>query len=384
MTKLIKLFAFIFSFTIYNNGKSQNLVPNPSFEEFVDFSVDSEINWHKVQSSDTPDYFNFNPNSPSNCIFNKYMGNITPRNGYGFVGIFCYRVSSIRSIRNVREFIESPLLFTLKKDSLYKIELSVRLDIESNIAIKNFGIYFSDGLCSKNQNFKPLFVIPQVEFNSVFLDSTDSWITLQALYKASGNEVTIVLGNFRTDRKTYDKNVFFRKERGKRYKWDLVDNELAAYYYLDDINVQKIQLNQRKNVKNWGNKDTLSLDSLYNINTIEIDSSITLKNIIFEFNKSDLLPQSYIELSRLKYLMEQNPNIRIKLEGHTDNVGGYKFNLKLSVERAEAVVAYLINEGIDPSRIEYAGYSYSKPLVSNDTDEGRQINRRVVFKIISK
>ena len=382
--RLIILFLYSICIGVYSNVKAQNLIENYSFEKFIDFSNNNNSNWHKVQKSDTPDYFNLSTDAPHNSIFKKYMGNVSPKSGDGFVGIFCYRVSSIRGIKNIREFIESPLLHTMEKDSMYKIELSLRLDIESNLAIKNIGIHFSNELCSQDRKFKPLFVKPQVEFNSVLLDSTSNWITLQALYKANGSEKNIIIGNFRSDRKTFKKDIFFRKEKKKRYKWDLVDNEKAAYYYIDDVIVQKVHLPQKLTAKIEEDDHTLALDSLFNINEIEADSAIILKNIVFEFNKSDLLPQSYTELNKLKQLMEANPDIRIKLEGHTDDVGGYDFNLKLSIKRVEAVTAYLVNKGINPSRIEYAGYSYSKPLTSNATEEGRQTNRRVAFKILKK
>jgi OOP family OmpA-OmpF porin len=174
-----------------------------------------------------------------------------------------------------------------------------------------------------------------------------------------------------------------QKVQGKKEKWDLIKNEKSAYYYVDDVVVQKVTIARNQPVLDH-EKNEQSNDTLFKINEITIDSSIVLKNIIFEFNKSDLLPESYYEINKLYKLMTSNPNIRIKLEGHTDNIGGYDFNLKLSIRRVESVTTYLINKGIDPNRIEFAGYSYSFPLESNQTEEGRKINRRVTFKIIQK
>jgi outer membrane protein OmpA-like peptidoglycan-associated protein len=115
-----------------------------------------------------------------------------------------------------------------------------------------------------------------------------------------------------------------------------------------------------------------------------LDSTIILKNIFFEFNKADLLPASFNELQKLHDLMVKNATLKIKIEGHTDNHGNYEFNLQLSKKRAESVVLYLINKGISSDRMESAGFSYAIPVASNDTPEGRQLNRRVAFKIISK
>ncbi len=382
---LVKSIYIIFIITIcFINADAQNLVPNPSFENYVDFSKFDDLNWHKVQTTDTPDYFNFSVENPSNSIYNKYMGNISPHSGDGFVGIFCYRNSSVRGIKNIREFIENKLITNLEKDSLYKIELSLRLDIESNLALKNFSVLFSKQSEYQSSNFKPFSQTLLVEFNSVWLDSTSNWVTLQALYKAQGNENYILLGNFKNDVHSQKKHVFYKKERKKRYKWDLLEKELASYYYIDDVKVEMIPAKHKK--PDILQKDTFiqKPDSLFNIDQLEIDSAVVLRNINFEFNKSDLLPESFPELNKLQVLLKDNPGVRIMLEGHTDNVGGYDFNLKLSVERVESVVEYLINQGIDPGRMEYAGYSYSKPLVSNSTEEGRKKNRRVTFKIISK
>jgi OOP family OmpA-OmpF porin len=378
---LVRLFLACFVYIIFHcNTRAQNLVINSSFEEFVDFSIVDISKWHRVQESDTPDYFNFSAVNPHNNIYNKYMGNIAPKSGDGFVGIFCYRASKFRNIKNVREFIEAPLKGTLEKDSLYRIQLSLRLDTESTIAIKNFGIYFSNSSYGITQAIKPLDIDPQVEFNSQIIENTDHWVTFHSLFKAKGGESNIVLGNFKSDRKTSKRRINIPKERRKRYKWDLVEDERASYYYIDDIIVEKIHIR----FKASPDLDQVIFDTLLIIDEIEVDSAIVLENIQFEFNSSELLQQSYIDLKRLKEFLDNNPLLRIKLEGHTDNVGGYDFNLKLSRERVEAVVAYLIEKGIESSRLEYAGYSYLKPLATNETKEGRQVNRRVTFKIISK
>ena len=82
--------------------------------------------------------------------------------------------------------------------------------------------------------------------------------------------------------------------------------------------------------------------------------------------------------------MITNPGIRIKLEGHTDYVGGYLFNLQLSLKRVESVAGYLIEKGINADRLEFAGYSYTIPIATNQTEEGRRLNRRVAFKLLEK
>ena len=91
------------------------------------------------------------------------------------------------------------------------------------------------------------------------------------------------------------------------------------------------------------------------------------------------------ELDRLAKLLEQNPKIRIEISSHTDNVGSAAYNQKLSTNRALSVVNYLVDKkGIDKDRLEYKGYGFDDPIAPNDTDQGRQLNRRTEFKILSK
>lgn len=115
---------------------------------------------------------------------------------------------------------------------------------------------------------------------------------------------------------------------------------------------------------------------------LEVGSTIRLNNIFFDLGKSTLRPESYPELDRLAGLMTQNSKMQIELSGHTDNVGSDEANLKLSDDRARAVTDYLISLKIDAGRIQAKGYGETKPVATNDTEEGRQLNRRVEFTIL--
>ena len=117
---------------------------------------------------------------------------------------------------------------------------------------------------------------------------------------------------------------------------------------------------------------------------IEVNASVVLKNIFFDFNKYDLEPQSQAELDRVVQLLQENPTVKIQLEGHTDNIGSAADNLKLSENRAKAVVSYLISKGIDSKRLVAKGYGATQPIADNNTDEGRAQNRRTELKIVSK
>jgi len=116
---------------------------------------------------------------------------------------------------------------------------------------------------------------------------------------------------------------------------------------------------------------------------VKVGSKMVLKNIFFDFDKATIRQESISELTRLINLLNQYPNIRVEISGHTDNKGSLEYNTTLSQSRAKSVVDYLVNNGISSSRLEYKGYAFKNPVTTNDTEEGRQMNRRVEFKIIS-
>jgi len=115
---------------------------------------------------------------------------------------------------------------------------------------------------------------------------------------------------------------------------------------------------------------------------IQVGTTIILKNIFFDYNKSTLKPESYAELDRVAEILSKQPNLKIEISGHTDNQGSLKYNTDLSESRAKTVVDYLIGKGISENRLTYKGYAYEKPIATNDTEEGRSANRRVEFKIL--
>lgn len=116
---------------------------------------------------------------------------------------------------------------------------------------------------------------------------------------------------------------------------------------------------------------------------IEEEAVVRLNNVFFDFNKAILKPESFPELDRVVSLMNERPALTIEVDGHTDNIGTNDYNQKLSEKRAGAVKAYLITKGIDASRMDAKGFGETRPLVSNDDEiDGREINRRVEFKIL--
>ena len=118
------------------------------------------------------------------------------------------------------------------------------------------------------------------------------------------------------------------------------------------------------------------------LHKIEVGKMVVLKNIFFETNKFDLLPESKAELQEMISFLNSNPTVSIEIGGHTDNVGDEKANKTLSENRANTVYKYLISNKINPSRLTYKGYGESSPMAENTSEDGRQKNRRTEFKIV--
>lgn len=117
---------------------------------------------------------------------------------------------------------------------------------------------------------------------------------------------------------------------------------------------------------------------------IAVGNKIILNNIFFEYNKATLSSDSFHELENLFSLLKESPTLRMEISGHTDGKGSAAGNLTLSQERANSVVAWLVGKGISPDRLVAKGYGLTRPIASNDTEEGRKQNRRTEFEILSK
>jgi outer membrane protein OmpA-like peptidoglycan-associated protein len=115
---------------------------------------------------------------------------------------------------------------------------------------------------------------------------------------------------------------------------------------------------------------------------IQKNQTMVLNNILFDFDKATLKPESYIELEKLYKFLSENPNLIIEIGGHTDNIGTKEYNQILSEKRAKAVYDYLISKNINANRLKYKGYGDTMPIADNSTEEGRQLNRRTEIKIL--
>lgn len=185
-----------------------------------------------------------------------------------------------------------------------------------------------------------------------------------ALYKVQKDGSEHLLKATTTDNKG---EYNFQLEQGLNYK---VSIEKNGYF------TKKMEISTEKILKS----DTLNLDVA--IKPIP-KGAIVISNIYYETAKAELKPESKASLDKeLVKLLQDNPQLIIEIGSHTDDVGSNEYNQKLSQQRAESVVNYLIGKGIPKERMLARGYGESKPIAPNTTPEGRQKNRRTEFKII--
>jgi outer membrane protein OmpA-like peptidoglycan-associated protein len=116
---------------------------------------------------------------------------------------------------------------------------------------------------------------------------------------------------------------------------------------------------------------------------IEANAKVILKNVFFDTKKTDLKPQSIAELDNVVKLMNENPNMKVLISGYTDNVGKPADNLILSKGRAVSVVNYLLFKGVQKDRLSYKGFGETNPIATNDTEQGRALNRRTELSVVS-
>jgi outer membrane protein OmpA-like peptidoglycan-associated protein len=250
----------------------------------------------------------------------------------------------------------------------YQMELSVGKNHELEIQVPNYEPYiFTFDLSSAilfNEFERDVELEPsktQFEINIADME-TDEAI----------NEVEIVITNLEKN-ETIVKKV--RKDENGKFVVDL----RAGDKYEIDVNGPKgyAFYNTKVDMSDTENK---KLD--VKLKPLKAKTKLVLNDITFETNSADLNTSSYEELDRVIKLLIDNPEIKIEISAHSDNVGSVAYNMKLSSKRAQSVVDYLISGQLPLERLIAKGYGESMPVASNDSEENRAKNRRVELKII--
>ncbi len=201
----------------------------------------------------------------------------------------------------------------------------------------------------------------------------------------------------------YVKGVVTDSKTGKFLKakielFDITKNEIVSLVESDSVSGKYLMvLTEGSEYALYANKQgylfkSLGFDYMENtdLEPLTVDISLdpalkgsvaVLKNIFFDVDKYDLKEKSVTELEKVIRFLKENPAIRIEISGHTDNTGNSSYNQQLSEKRAKSVYTYLLNHGIDQKHLTSRGYGPANPVSSNDTEAGRQLNRRIEFRV---
>ncbi|MBI5916640.1 MAG: OmpA family protein [Bacteroidetes bacterium] len=344
-------------------GEPENIIPNPSFELYAS----PPIGWFykgehyttvmKYWSSATnasPDVFGPKVRVPAHWE-EKGFGKQQPHTGLSMSGITVYGCGQGKP--HCREYIQIQLSEPLVLGQSYLAEMWVS-HLPKSLRTNNLGFYFSrekteeitDGLL----NFSP-----QVKADDVLEGKNGKWLKVSGRFNADTEAEYLVIGNFSPDSTTLTKPA----DEGSLP---------FGYYYIEDVLVKKIPPILPIPVP----EDDLTKAKL------EPGKAVPLRDIYFEHDKCELMPRSFVELKKLLKLMRENPQLAIEVCGHTDSIGEDEYNQTLSEKRARAVAEYLTGNGIHASRTRFKGCGSAQPVATNNTPQGRQLNRRVEFIVM--
>jgi OOP family OmpA-OmpF porin len=363
--------AFILFFLFFlADIPAQNLIPNSDLEGKKGKATPRP--WTFIN---TIDYFVYVSPPPKADPVDKNQTLRKAHSGRAYLGM--------RIWGGYREYIQVKLNDALKKDKKYSFTMYVAVSPYGNSIANSLGAFFSKSAIALSDYTVVNKSKPQVEFDfsRSSKDSTE-WFRLNGTFTAKGGERYLSLGHFTGRFRTH-----FTKKRPLQFVF-----RKEAYYYFDDISLYELdergmEITQLPLTKENIQKipvDTVKTEKNYLEKEAETNKPVVLKNIYFGSGKADLLPESYEELGLFVDLLNNNPSWEIEVIGHTDNRGDEEKNKILSLARAKAVVKYLVDNGIREERLLFTGKGSESPVTTNDTEEGRQQNRRVEFVISKK
>lgn len=368
----IKILFLIFSLQVF----SQNLILNPSFEQTKDCIdrigyIGENIAFWSSPTSSTPDFFNTCKKGKTGVPEN-FQGFQNAQSGNNYVGFGMLRGYSM-------EYIQGQLAENLIKGKKYNVSFYVNLSEQSNYAVNNFDFLFVDKEINENildaLNPKKLseLKVKEYSFHSIkysdFLDDKENWVQVSKEIVATGNEKFIIIGDFTKHSKT--KKIKVAKKPRK---------EINSYYYLDNVSVESVDVLEEEQKTKIDNSTLNELKS----QKIELNKDYIFENIVFNINSIELSNNAKKEIKLIYELLEKKPDTQILISGHTDDIGTSTFNKELSEKRAKSVADYFVILGLNKDRISAVGYGNSNPISSNETNDGRNKNRRVSFKIVQK
>lgn len=340
---------------------AQNLVPNGSFEEyascpgnFYEQAGEFRIPGWLPATQGTPDHFHSCSKGAAGVPHN-WAGISYAHDGDGFAGIYGWMDNDA----DYREYLQARLKEPLIADTTYLIEFHYKLSSYSRYAIDRMGLLLTDSAASGRHN-KVINEIPTLSViqDSALTLSTGLWEHAKMEYKAAGGEQYVIIGNFFSNAATRYYRIQFTPDQQ-----EMLRN--SAYYYIDGVKILSKYLVEKE------------LMPAFTPEIVDLNTPYVLKNINFAFDSYKLHPSSFEELDKVILWMQQQPDVRLTLSGHTDDRGGDHYNYTLSLNRAKTVAEYLRLRGVEEARLITIGYGKRVPLINSTSEDAREKNRRV-------
>lgn len=368
-------------------AQNTNLVMNPSLEDFKPGKqykscvygssntafINAMAHWTTFLES-TPDLVVWN----DSCFFPK------PHSGQNAVGILTYLPAiDIGKNLDYHEFIQAKLSKPLEIGKEYTFSCYVQLGRSAGekhirqlyhmiknlevlpVAAGGLGVYFSE---AEERDMTIDVATPQLVWYEPIVTQQGEWLQISKTFKASRPYQYFTIGNFYSDNDTATDLKNF--EEVQNYNIETKNIQLkkrrVGYYLFDDF---------------WLGEGPPPAPTPSIAEDLKKSKAYTFRNVNFESGKADLLADAMPELDGLLDFLKNNPEVKVEIGGHTDNLGDDAANQILSENRAKAVAKYLIFKGLDEKRIAAKGFGEAKPITSNASENGRLKNRRVECKI---
>lgn len=379
---IILLLAVNIHFSTINflSAQTGNLVPNPSFDITKGKvkekgQIEMATGW-KAGTLDKPDLYSKTSKLPDFSVPANSYGSEEPNEGANYAGIVA------QSLKNSipRTYLQAELTQALEAEKMYCVKFYVSLADIAKFACNDLGAYLSatpiNSVEILKYEIKPQVLNPK---NRVFVNQ-DIWEPICATYQAKGGEKFITLGNF-------EKGTDAELKKMQRPRGFSKPQVNTAYYYIENISVTPLDEVEHCYCEKEEKKEVMNIVYTKSVSAVEKDAKknfkeIEHKKVFFDFKSAGISMEAGKTLSEVAKLMNDNPGVKLEIQGHTENHEQANAQLAtLSEDRAKNVFYYLTSKGVNESRMSYKGMGNAIPMSKDSSTGGRAQNRRVEFKI---
>jgi len=381
---------FVTSSAYFAQDDEDNLVKNPGFEA-ADKKLKKlgQIDKTEFWSSPTPesaDLFTKKKSGLPISIPDNQYGSEEAKSGDHYAGFVAYSYGG----KVLRSYITAELSNSLEKDGLYCVKYHVSLADLSKYAVNNLSAYMTKKVPTTTEK-EDIILQKQSEIDQLVFHPTNKkfdaryeWEPVCGVYKATGKEKYMVIGNFKDTKATqYSKLKKLKSTKGVQLAY--------AYYYVDDVSVTKISTPQECDCE-IKSSDVEQRTTVIYRKTVSAEDGLTLEQkvenstIYFDLLTAKIDPSMIGDLDRLVEVMKANPTLNLEARGHIDNEESQKAGMDsnyqdLDGKRVDAVIEYLTDKGISRSRFTTKSMQASELVDTDETELAKAKNRRVEFII---